>query len=232
MKEIRQELEYYKSHLSHHAPGACGGSELRGAEAPLLSRVKLAQDLNDDVALRCALSQLWEYCGGYSSERAKEVNATLSHLIDLILPPAQKYMLFAADSNSGLYHRSDLLDSSPSNGEGRAVMCVKSECGTKVILKMQDNKGCSDKEWEEIKDILQLSKSDLVRVQSTQQEMKHFHCEIQSKLKILAQTKADLVADVHGIEKLLSEEFYSQLSPKAAIALVKWLEQVSVQSSV
>jgi hypothetical protein len=202
---------------------------MRGVEESLLSRVKLAEDLNDDVALRCALGQLWECCASYSADRAKEVNATLSHLIELILPPVQKYMLLSAETSTGLYYNTEALEL-PAKDETRPLLCVTTDCGTKVVLKRQMN--CEKPEQKErtMVELLQLAQHDVLRVRATQGEMRQIHGAIQSKLKNIIQAKAELAADVQAIDKLLFNQLYNRLTPKAAVTFVQWLEQVLISN--
>lgn len=182
-------------------------SAKRASGDQYISSVKLAYELKDNIALQTAIKQMWMQYGGYSKERSRDVNSLFCQLADSVLPLVQKFMLWAANSNSSFYK-------------------VVPETGaTKRIFNIEQKNGTS-RDLDDPVHLLKFPQEELIKISKTGPEIINISKKIKSSLQKLHEVKNEIVSNVQELDKLIFTTIFSKLNPEGSIAFIEWIDSV------
>jgi hypothetical protein len=214
-------LEYYKIEYAKNVSKNAASPPKKVVGEQYTSRVKLACELNDRVALQTALKDMWAQYGGFSEDRASDVNSLLCQVADNLLPLAQKYILWAVNSNSSFFNPANEIK------KPKLLFNIQQKDGTpakpKLLSQINDMIIGDD-----LKNMLKIPQEELMKIFYSGPQIKSISDRIKTDLRKLNDLKNDLTMQIQSLDIVVYNSIYSKLSPEKAIQFVHWIDSVNL----
>ncbi len=184
-----------------------------------MERVALAQQSSDPAVLESAVNNLWADCGGASAEGKILVTALTDQLIEQLLPPVERYFMWACENRTGLFNVNNVLIGESNNGADEEVAEMRMSFEDKKTREEED-------ELNAIVTKLHLDPAELYRVYETKEFLQLKKTAIDQAIRTFLNSKDTLVDELLSLHTFLEDHILSRLSYGDRATLLLWIHQV------
>eukprot|EP01022_Parablepharisma_sp_SALTPOND_P001539 TRINITY_DN1066_c1_g1_i3.p1 TRINITY_DN1066_c1_g1~~TRINITY_DN1066_c1_g1_i3.p1 ORF type:complete len:431 (+),score=32.19 TRINITY_DN1066_c1_g1_i3:213-1505(+) len=204
LEEAKQKLAKYeynsKLHCNLLQESAC---QIKPKMQQMVDKLLLAHQERDATNTKLALQNLFLRYGAQAEERHRAVGIFMKRTIELVLPLPYKYLIWAAEHNSGFYDIMNLCPNLDYNWD-----------------KKEKN------EWETIIDHVKLNKDEFNQLHSTKEFLLKHAEALRSKVKSMLNAKNEVFNEVTAIDAYFQEKILRKMPVAHIGAFVLWLEKV------
>ncbi len=163
--------------------------------------------------------------GGGLLENIRCVRAAIAQLVEGLVPETHKYVLWAAETGTGLYRKA--ADGREEGEEQKKFVIDNSGKTAKLVIKIKEEVGRkASADTESLITELQLSDEVLDELYQTRSAVRVLSQNIQANVSKLFEHSNSIIKEVCALDKLLGERVFGRMTPEAAAKFAKWVEKV------
>ena len=150
-------------------------------------------------------------------EQLRGAKASVGQLLNDLIPPLHKYMLWAAKNGAGIYSKA-------SNEEAKADVKLYSNIGGST---KKQAKGVLSETIAE--GMPALSVLDQQKVYETQGRVKDICESILTHVKGMHEYKNEMLKELYKLDRILQQDIFDQMTSNTLENFNKWIDQVTIK---
>ena len=211
VKTLKQQLEEAKQKLAKYELNSkmqCtllqdSISQIRPQIQQMMDKIVIAHKQYDINSTGLAIQAMFLRYGAQAEERKRTIEVFVKRIVDLILPFPYKYLIWAAEHNSGFY---DIMNLGPSIDY--------------AWEKKEKN------EWETVIDYVKTNEETFKKINNTKDFLLEHGDLLRRKVKAVLKAKSDVFEEAAKIDTHIQEKMLKQMPFNTIGAFIVWLEKM------